>query len=62
MEAEEVVSLRKAKGWSQQELADWLGVHRMTVSRWDRGASPPTGAALKALERLAQRAEKGRQP
>jgi hypothetical protein len=31
MEAEEVVSLRKAKGWSQQELADWLGGHRMTV-------------------------------
>ena len=32
---------RRAVGWSQQNLAFHIGVHRNTVSRWERGRSVP---------------------
>lgn len=39
--AEKVVSLRKKEGWSQEELADKLGISRQSVSKWESGASIP---------------------
>lgn len=36
--------IRKAYGVTQSVLADELGVHRITVSAWERGAYDPTGA------------------
>ena len=33
--------LRQKKGWSQVELAEKLGVHRMTLSRWEAGKGDP---------------------
>ena len=29
--------IRDGWGWTQQELADVLGVHKRTVSKWERG-------------------------
>ena len=38
--------LRKAVGITQQELADQLGVHLQTVSKWERGISEPDFSLL----------------
>lgn len=39
--AERIMDLRKKKGWSQEELAERLGVSRQSVSKWESGASVP---------------------
>ncbi|MFD7645740.1 helix-turn-helix transcriptional regulator [Kitasatospora sp. NPDC059795] len=41
---EERARVRKAFGLTQSGLAEALGVHRLTVSAWERGAYDPTGA------------------
>ena len=43
---ERLKSLRKAAGITQQELADKLGVHLQTVSKWERGISEPDFSLL----------------
>lgn len=50
----EIRAFRERLGMTQQELADALGVHYMTVGRWERGEmepSPLLGRALRDLER-----------
>ena len=39
--AERIQYLRKAKGFSQEELADKAGVSRQAVSKWETGQSTP---------------------
>ena len=39
--ADKIVELRKKNGWSQEELAEQLGVSRQAVSKWEGGASIP---------------------
>lgn len=39
--ADKIVELRKKNGWSQEELAEQLGVSRQAVSKWESGASIP---------------------
>jgi len=41
---------------TQQQLADRIGVHRVTVADWVRGANEPRGLYLKALQSLAEEA------
>jgi len=33
--------MRKAKGLTQKELADLIGVHTLTISEWERGKTSP---------------------
>ena len=44
--------LRKSKGMTQQEAANWLGVSNKTVSSWETGASCPDISMLPALAEL----------
>ncbi|MBQ9109470.1 MAG: helix-turn-helix transcriptional regulator, partial [Oscillospiraceae bacterium] len=39
--AEKILALRTAQGWSQEELAEKLGVSRQSVSKWESAASIP---------------------
>lgn len=39
--AEKIMTLRKKKGWSQEELADKLDISRQSVSKWESGTSVP---------------------
>ena len=41
--------LRKAKGWSQEELAFEAGLHRTYISGIERGARNPTVKILETL-------------
>lgn len=45
---EKIIALRKQQGWSQEELAEHLGVSRQSVSKWESGASTPE------LDRIVQ--------
>jgi transcriptional regulator with XRE-family HTH domain len=45
-------TLRRRAGWSQQELADLLGVAKMTVSHWETGRNEPSARQLLALARV----------
>lgn len=40
MLSENLQKLRKAKGLSQEELAERIHVVRQTVSKWEKGVSP----------------------
>ena len=39
--ADKIIDLRKKNGWSQEELAEQLGVSRQSVSKWESGMSVP---------------------
>ena len=39
--ADKIIDLRKKAGWSQEELADKLGVSRQSVSKWEGAQSIP---------------------
>lgn len=47
-----LTSLRKAKGWTQQEFSVRAGVTQQTVSRWERGLSRPRAKELPSLATL----------
>lgn len=39
--ADKIMNLRKQNGWSQEQLAEQLGVSRQSVSKWESGMSIP---------------------
>ncbi len=39
--ADKIIALRKKAGWSQEELAEQLGVSRQAVSKWEGAQSVP---------------------
>lgn len=47
-----IAILRKSNGYTQQEVADRLGVSNKTVSSWETGASCPDIAMLPAIAEL----------
>lgn len=49
MLSENIKTIRKSKGLSQEELAVKLNVVRQTVSKWEKGLSVPDSEMLIAL-------------
>lgn len=49
---EKLQALRKAQGWSQEELAQRINVSRQALSKWESGTSVPDTENVVALSRL----------
>lgn len=41
MISEKIINLRKGRGWSQEQLAEQLGISRQSVSKWESGMAVP---------------------
>lgn len=50
--SEKIVTLRKQKGWSQEELAQKLSVTRQTVSKWELDQTVPDMNKLIEISKL----------
>lgn len=50
--ADKLITLRKKAGWSQEELAEKLGVTRQSVSKWEGAQSVPDIDKILQLSRL----------
>lgn len=50
--ADKIIDLRKKNGWSQEELAEQLGVSRQSVSKWEGAQSVPDMNKIIAMARL----------
>lgn len=46
-----IQTLRRSRGWTQEQLAQALKVSRQAVSKWEAGQAMPDGANLVALSR-----------
>ena len=46
---EKILNLRKARGWSQEELAEHIGVTRQAVSRWESDSAKPDADKIVAI-------------
>ena len=51
---ENIKSIRKSKGLSQQELAVQLNVVRQTVSKWEQGLSVPDSDMLISISKVLE--------
>ena len=50
--ADKITALRKKAGWSQEELAEQLGVTRQSVSKWEGAKSVPDMDKVVQMSRL----------
>lgn len=50
--AEKLLALRRARGWSQEELAAQVGVSRQALSKWENGAAMPDAENILAIAKL----------
>ena len=50
--SENISSLRRASGLTQERLAEALGVSFAAVSKWERGTADPSTSNLLALAKL----------
>ena len=50
--ADKLIALRKKAGWSQEELAEQLGVTRQSVSKWEGAQSVPDMDKVVQMSRL----------
>jgi len=54
--------VREKLGLSQKELAELLGTHAMTVSKWERGVLQPSEHHRRILRAMAAAADRGSLP
>ena len=54
MLAENIKTIRKQRGMTQEELAARLNVVRQTVSKWEKGLSVPDAELLKKLAEILE--------
>ena len=50
--ADKIIDLRKKNGWSQEELAEKLGVSRQAVSKWEGAQSVPDLEKILQMSRI----------
>ena len=50
--AKNIKMIRKQKGWTQQQMADFLFVTRQTVSNWENGRALPD---LETIEQISEK-------
>ena len=50
--AEKLLALRRARGWSQEELAAQVGVSRQALSKWENGAAMPDAENILAIAKI----------
>jgi len=50
--SEKLLQLRKRNGYSQEELADKLGVSRQAISRWEMGTAVPDSTNLLHISKV----------
>ena len=50
--ADKIIDLRKKNGWSQEELAEMLGVSRQSVSKWEGAQSVPDMARIVRMSEI----------
>ena len=50
--ADKIIDLRKKNGWSQEELAEQLGVSRQAVSKWEGAQSVPDMGRIVQMSEL----------
>ena len=50
--ADKIIALRKKAGWSQEELAEQLGVTRQSVRKWEGAQSVPDMDKVVQMSRL----------
>ncbi len=52
MDKDSIIKLRKSLRLTQEQFALKLGVHKLTVSRWERGDKRPSKLADRQLKRI----------
>lgn len=58
--ADRVRAAREARGMTQEQASASIGVHRVTLAKWETGAQAPTGLIAKIAEAwIAASARKG---
>ena len=57
MDGANIAKLRKAAGMTQEELAELLGVHIVTLNRWERGHFEPKGSILTKIAEVLKTTE-----
>lgn len=50
--AENLINLRKQKGWSQDDLADNLNLSRQAISKWENDTSKPDIDNIKKISKI----------
>lgn len=58
-DAIDILALRESLGWTQDRMADYLGVNRSNVSRMETGQTGMRGSVLRLLKALETAKENG---
>lgn len=49
-EADILKNLRKKKGWTQKEFAEWLEIPLITLAKWECGSTKPPLYIIKLIQ------------